>query len=410
MTSSPQPMRDFPPVEPIPVPESYRQTFLRVASNCMRSGYLYQKYDGGPLHKELARGIVYHRFCEKATLHLIENNESRLAPEIAKDLMQETIVEATDLTLPWDEHDALHLMAYHWAEAMVLQPEQILCVEGKVELEVGGRRITGTIDLATADGRLCNVTDYKTQWLARSQAAWAGDFQTSVYGIMLAAGRLEGMPFDLDHITHYRLSQLFPRHVNKEGDEITGILERTVIVTREELLDRMAYLEAHVAKIDQAFTDWRFEAQVGAHCNQCAAKRECPIPAHLRGERGTIETLEDAQKVANRWFLRKQRLGEEWEALKDAFNRFGPYRFGKDQIVEATTINEERIRSKPKLRLEVDRAVEFGTPFNWEDHVRSNTYQRMKVRTLEGAELAALEEAEKETLTVEEQYGDAAPY
>lgn len=416
-------LRDFPPVPPLTeVPETYRQTFLAKQSECPRSAYLYLKYRGGPRSHPLARGTLFHRFAERVIRTLIEEDEAYMPPDLAKSVLSETIRESTDLVVPPAEQDSLRAMAQHFADGFMIEDrEAVLCVETPVELDVNGRLVTGTIDFAelTAPG-VVRIKDWKTAFLhyeyeiadpagvLPTTKEWQGSFQTVLYSMALALGRIKGLP-RLEGIHTFEVQLVHPRYF-WEAEQTMAY--RTATVTREQLTDLWAYLENLVAQTDEALHEtWNFPAVHGSHCDYCPASSECPIPAALRNYRGEVRTEEDAVRAATMRDKAQARYKELDAALKGYTKLPGntPLRYGKDYVLVYDTVEKKALAAKKKvegagvltgreaLLLDVEAATEYGQEFDPNDHFKPQISTTLKRKTLSEHEILAEREAQEET-------------
>lgn len=410
--------REFEPVEPLSSsPVSFRQTLLAKSTECLRSAYLYEKYSGGPMTHPLAGGTLLHRALERFVRTLWENGESSGPPELAKDILNEVLVESTDLTVSPDRFDSLRAMAFHTAEGLVIDPDKVVFIETPVEVEIAGYRVTGTIDFGELEpGQSLLIADYKSAYfnvLSRpadqdddeeyvpTKEEWPGTFQLVLYAYMAATG-----PHQID-VPEYRLRQVHPRQFwDAEGT----VAYRETVITRETLLDWRLYLEAQVTKLAAAFEDWNFPATVGGHCGFCPASAECPIPARLRNYRGELRTLEDAQRAAVLWERHGQVRSELWNAIKDFAKLTGqriPY--GRDLELMWRKREEEKIRSKVEvpggkkiqgrlaLREAIGRTEDLGIPLAWDEFHTKSVSTRLTRRKLTPVELTEREQQKGST-------------
>lgn len=421
--------RTFPPVEALSsVPESYRQTLLSKYTECRRSAYLYMKYNGGPWTHPLAGGVLLHRTLEQVLNHMIENDEPTIGPETAKDILNEVMVASTDLTVEPGRMDEIRGMVYHVAEGLAIQPHAHLGVELPIEIPVGNRLVTGTIDYAEViEPRVALVLDWKSAFLhigrepedAEQQdeylapkADWEGSFQTILYALGLAEGVVAGTDLGFGRqIDEYVLRQVHPRtFLEREGT----FAYREARITRAALLDWRLYLEALVESFDHALESWEFPAQVGSHCDFCPASAECPIPAPVREYRGEIRTEDDARRAAIQRFRHQAIAGELWEAIK-GYSKVTrkPIRFGRDLELRWKTTTSEKFRRKvpppgapidgKKIsgriaeKIAVQNWGEFGIPFDYDTYREEVTSSTLVKRKLTDAELTR--EREKKGLT-----------
>lgn len=413
-------LRTFPPVPPLTeIPDTYRQTFLAKATECPRSAYLYLKYHGGALTHPLAGGTLLHRAVERFILTLIERNERMGPPEIAKDILNEVLVESTDLTVSPERFDSLRAMMFHVAEGLRIDPSKYLGVEIPVSLEVNGRMVTGTIDYAEGDDNSITIFDWKSAFYnaerldddaeeyVPTKEEWPGTFQLVLYALSLAEGSIDGSPFGFSHVPEFRLRQVHPRQFWENEGEMAY---REAVISRDALLDWRLYLESVVAQVDRAMVDWKWPAIIGHHCDYCPASAECPIPAPLRSFRGEIRTDEDAVRAAILWERSGLYRKTIWEAIKGYAKATGqPIRFGKDLELRWKKIESEKIKDKVPvpgsgkkvkgrvgLRAAIARAEDIGIPVDWAEFFSHSVSTRLSRRTLTDNELAAEKTAARE--------------
>lgn len=410
-------LRTFPPVPPLTaVPDTWRQTFVAKATECPRSAYLYLKYNGGALTHPLAGGTLLHRAIERVIRHMLDQDppETMIAPEIAKDILNEVMAESTDLTVSPERFDSLRAMIFHLAEGLVIDPEKVVFLETPVSVDIGGRTLTGTIDFGELDpGIRLSLRDWKSAFYnallkppeeddddeyVPTEEDWPGTFQLVLYAFAAATGMIDGAPMNYD-VPEYRLRQDHPRQFwENEGT----IAYREATISREALLDWGLYLQAEVAKLEKAFREWQFPAIMGGHCDFCPASAECPIPAPLREFRGEIRTHEDAVRAAILW-ERSTRFRETlWAAIKGYCKATGRrVRYGKDLELRWKKIESERtkervevpggkkIKGRDALREAIRRTEDFGVPLDWEYFHRTSVSTRLTRRKLTPSELTA---------------------
>jgi hypothetical protein len=272
------------------------------------------------------RGTAFHVFAERAVKLMIEQEEERIPPELAKELMAEVLRERGDLTVPVEEQDRLRQMAYHFAEGVWIDPARVIAVERKFVLPVGDWQVSGKVDFASMseDGQTAEVWDWKTSFAMASyddlattmpdgrRAAKA--FQLLLYVLLLAYGYPEAKGETCDacegsgrfyspdvggernpdcatcegrgyfatldpplgeHVQVFQGFELYPQYLFDDGIGKRGPLT----VTRPELMDHMAWLEGLVEKLAGKLESWDFPAVPGSHCTECPARAECPLPS-----------------------------------------------------------------------------------------------------------------------------------
>lgn len=417
-------LRSFPPVPPLSrIPETWRQTFISKHTECPRSSYLYLKYDGGALTHPLAGGTLLHRAIQRYIQLLWDNDERIGNPEFAKDILNEVLVESTDLNVSPDRFDSLRSMMFHVAEGLAIDPEKILCLETPVSVEINGHTLTGTIDFAETDDlqfpNTATFIDWKSAFYNAAQGfeeddeeyvptkeEWPGTFQLVLYAYCATVGAIDGFAGGLPH-QNFRLKQIHPRQFwENEGT----MAYREAVISRETLLDWRFYLEAEVAKLERAFEDWKFPAIIGSHCDYCPASAECPIPAPLREWRGEIRSAEDAERAAILWERAGAFRSAIWAAIKGYSKRTGrPIRYGRDLELRWRKTESEKLRDKvdypgsrkkvkgrEALKAAIVRAETTGIPVEWESFFTTSVSTRLQRRTLTPEQLVAERAASKE--------------
>lgn len=408
-------LRSFPPVEPLSAtPATYRQTLLSKYVECPRSGYLYVKYNGGALTHPLAGGTILHRAIERFIRELLKENERIGVPERAKDILNEVLVESTDLTVSPDRFDSMRAMIFHLAEGLAITPSNVVCLETPVSVEIAGHTITGTIDFAEADPYELLIRDWKSAFYTAAKPdvdpddeeyvptkeEWPGTFQLVLYAYALATGSIKGAPegFNFGETAKFRLRQDHPRQfwVN-EGE----IAYREAVIDRDTLLDWRLYLESVVSQMAAAFDTWQFPAVLGSHCDFCPASAECPIPAPLRDFRGEIRTPEDAARAAIRRERHKAIAEQLWEGIKGfAKDKSQRIRYGRDlelywkkQEIESVKDKVEvqegkKVKGKQALRQAVEAANEVHAHIDWDHYHTKSVSTRLTRRKLSPRQLA----------------------
>lgn len=281
----------------IEAPEKASQTLLSRIDVCPFSGALYIRHKGGPQSAEMARGSAFHEFAEKATNMLIEQNEPKMPPEVAKDLMQAILDERVDLNLPAAEQDACRTMAWQWGMATVLDLEAVVGVEQMLELELSGWTIRGKLDLTLIANNEGTVDDYKTSKAIASKEAYEEAWQPQFYALLFAEGVPEGETVPLGQgLNGVWTRELYPRYRREEDGQL---VHRYAYHDRQRIHDFKRTVETQLRKLEHGIETGEWAAQQGSHCSTCAASALCPIPPHLRDVR-VIGTQGDALEVADR--------------------------------------------------------------------------------------------------------------
>lgn len=325
--------RKLVPMPPLAKPERYSQTLLSWADRCQRGAYLYVRHNGGPPSHQMDRGSAFHVFAAKATAVMVANNERRIPPVLARTLMQETLEEHPEWTIPLSECDGLREMAYHFAMGIEIDPEVVAVVEQKFLLNLDGHVLSGVIDYAELhDGRAV-VRDYKTSFYARPRTGGEGyeaSFQGRFYACLLMFGQPvsrsgELLPCLGDRLTYVDVGERYPRYLEDDGTMLT----RSYGMTRlqcEEVRDDLARMARH---LDHSFETGDWPAVPGSHCSMCPVEPACPLPRELRGY-GGIQNLEQAQE-ASEWLDRTE---AEVKLLKREIKAFavenGGFQYGTD--------------------------------------------------------------------------------
>jgi len=393
--------RDLPPVEdPIERRTSYRQTFLKQFSRCARSAYLYERYDGGAASHALLRGSALHRVLELATRECLATGEVQIPFDVVKAIVNEVLAQHP---LPPDEADAVRIMAYHWAEATLLPIANIAGVEAKFTLHLQELDVTGTIDRLELYedpdyGIRAKIIDYKTSLhmpdvddYARPRRdrtmQWI-EFQ----GIVYALGALHGVfenGLDLGGgINFVEIAQVFPMYLIDDDRAGLFLGQRSATLERDELADNLSYLQALVSNLSERFADQKWQAIPGSHCSECPAVWDCPLPEVLRDMHGTVNTPEEAEEAAVQWeYLTRHASGLKRE-IKAWANHYAPdgIRFGRDFILQFFQQAKTEIPDKAGLQVAVERAAQYGEPFDIENWVKRSTSTRFDKKRLPARE------------------------
>jgi hypothetical protein len=423
-------LRDLPPVPPVRLPSRMSQTLLRHEENCPRSAYLYLKHKGGRPSLPLDRGTLAHMAFERLLIDLMrpETDDSyRTAPDeevasLTAAVVAELVAEHPDLVARPAEWDDVRAMAYHWALGYDVGPESVLGIEQTYVLDVPTPdgtlwEVRGKIDVAYVigdDG--AGVDDYKTHFNPESEGDYKESFQGKLYAILLCfgqpveqtvchdcdgarvqrsdAGEL-GEPCDVCRGAGYlerRLPrqgewiqhEVYPRFLR--DDNTLPTVENTL--SRQELQDARADLELLVARLAGRFQSWLFPARHGAHCNQCPAKLECPIPEHLRDHAGTVNTPEEAREAAVKLVHDEDHIAARRAELRNWAKANGPIVLSADEEMAIVVSESRSVKRRGKttdwegFMDAVARAVEFGEPFDPDEWVKRRASSNFKRRRL----------------------------
>jgi hypothetical protein len=365
--------RHLPPVEEkVDRPSRFSQTLVRHANYCPRSAFLYLKYKGG-VSIPMDRGSVLHLFAQRMTLELLARGEPSLwAPSQAEDVvvaagevasltkvMVDEILDDPELgfVLPDYAADQARVAAYHLAIGWDVDMSTVLGVERTFVLDVGGWEIRGRIDLLTwPEPSMVVVHDYKTSLAVPDAAEFESAFQPKLYGALVMFGvpvemhpcpgvcrdgrvqtgeresdvepcdvcggrgevEVRGEPLGA-HLRRVGARQIHPRAKPKWNEDGTvRLVDRTAYWSRKELQDFLHDVERSVRRIERGLDTGDWPARHGAHCSECPAEPECPLPRHLRRFADAIETPEQAAE-AMEWAMR---MGGRVTATKKEVRKF----------------------------------------------------------------------------------------
>jgi RecB family exonuclease len=379
--------RNLPPVEDnVEPPEFWSQTFLGHVDNCPRAGYLYQKYRGGPTGHPLDRGTAAHEVFARLAKLLVDNDEPTLPPDLAKAVANEVILERSDLIYPWADKDDVRIMAFHWAEGAYFPPKNIAGIEQSLELELaGGVKVRGKVDLVLVypETAHAQIVDYKTAFAVPSQRAFARSFQTRMYALLLAEGKVTGTPTGIGAgIKTFDLMEIYPRYLRSDG-----LLTRAVTLERSDLTDFKLDVEAVIARARRGFEEGLWPAVTSSHCARCPARRECPIPEELF-PLSDLMPDDPPAAAARRYHLSEQAKFQQ-KALREYAAVHGPIYYGptepgKPGRVYGPVVREsERVKDKEALKHAIEEALAGRAEFNMEDHFRVQVDTRFEDRKYE---------------------------
>lgn len=384
------------------------QTFLRIHDRCDRAAMLYLKYRSGAGGHQLNRGTIFHAVAELIALHAQEHNEPQVAPETGKDLLIEYLDSHPHLQVEAAERDDLRWMVVNFCLGEWFEPDRYVSLESTFELEVGGFVIVGRIDRAENRGSgLLEVIDYKTSpgmpdaeefrkqtYRQDGTPRWAGNFQTNIYALAVAFGTFDGFYLG-EGYDRFKLSLRFPRFLY--GD---GIGHRTVVVTREQLLDFKFDLEQQLRRLrDVNMAQGRWQPTPGeTACNECPAEYACPLPKLLRAEAqlASCESIEDLERqLVSAEFMGKRAgairrqvkkralaLEEEHPGILDLGEGQRGIMAGKDVAYVFQSEPREKV-DKDGLVAAVEATRDEGAPFDLTKHVSVSTpveFKKRKVR------------------------------
>lgn len=419
--------RDVPPVwlpEHLePSEKGVSQTFMQRFNLCRRSAYLYAIHKGGAASHAMERGSAGHAAIERARALAIENGESYVPPELAKIVLDEVLGDAS-FAVPIEEHDGLREQVFRWAGETVINPEQIVAVERLFVLDLGhGVTLRSKIDYAevTQDGGWFHVEDYKTSRAAPTAeevtrnrgdgTRMLKDFQLVAYAVSLAYG----LPVDVETCPdcwgsgldagktercptckgrgRWEVPGPMPiaagaRGVSADlvfpgipvGDERV-MLRRGGDLSRLELEQYLSSLQAMAKVLSEVVQTGDFRPVPGSHCSTCAARHECPLPEHVKGYAGPINTMDDAVRVATEWYFTSAHAAALKKELKAWAQGQGgvSIQYGRDRElawVPASKVSTDR----EGLVAAAQDAAMFGLDFEPSDFLRRSQYTEFKDR------------------------------
>lgn len=421
-------------------PSRLSQTFLRHFANCRRSGAFYLQFRGGPGSHEMDRGTAAHMIAERMGREALENGSPSVPHEVVREIVNEVVEDPAVLIAP-GEIDFLHVIAYHLAEALTFNPEEIVGLERKVVLELGGWRIVGKIDFAWVRGEDAGVKDYKTTMNLPDNSAWGPGmtddgkkrirrflFQTLLYALLLKYGRpvsvcpecegdgerlvdmgdsiwrcptcdgegeiIEDTPL-APRAQRLHLEEVYPAYLYEDEHGAKQLANRSTVIELDELENHRRWLEALIGKVDYAFESGEWPAVPGSHCNECPAQRLCPIPAVLRECAFDPETGEvivvDSNEAARAALALRDRLtadaAELWEQAKAWADQGNTIVVG-DKVYEFAPVQSRSVRKSggksdwPGLIGAVTHAAETGEDFNADYWIKTSDSTRFQKRSL----------------------------
>lgn len=383
------------------------QTFLRTHDRCDRAAMLYLKYKSGAGGQALNRGSVFHDVAKNIAEHAFVHKEPKVDPETGKDLLIEFLDQNPHLQVEAAERDDLRWMVVNFCLAEFFDVERLVAIESTFDLEIGGFHIVGRIDRAeNLGGGLLEVIDYKTSpgmpndkefrpptYRDDGSPRWAGDFQTNTYALATWLGTFDGFAIG-EGYDRFKLSLRFPRFLYPDG-----LGQRSVIVTRKQLLDFKFDLEQQLRRLkDVNLGEGRWQPTPGeVACKYCPAEYACPLPKLLRADAqlANSESIEDLERIAtsaefmskratalrSRVKARALSLEEEHPGILDLGDGSRGIRCGTDVALVFQSGVSETI-DKQGLAAAAERAASYGEPFKLEDHVKVSTPTNFKKRKI----------------------------
>jgi len=425
------PRDEQPAAQAIDWPVRYSRSLLQRADDCLRSAYLHVRHDGGASNPAMERGGLAHEVFARMAMDLLDRGERRLwvgvdpsasAQEVADYAASvvDAAVRASQRHVPIADVDAVRQMAYHYALALDLEPDQVVAVERKFVADVAGHEVSGIVDVALLDGDTLEVRDLKTSFAVPDQGTFERAFQLRCYAALMCFGfpvrDVDGVevrdPSVGESVRWVRLREIYPRYLTDDG----GLVERATAITRADAHQFLVDVGRLVERLDAEARSWRFPAVAGSHCTYCPSPSECPILAELRPESSELRGHDDAAMLAQ-WadVMRAQVADADKQVKAWAGANDGRVRYGKDRVREFSVSQSRAIR-KRKGRADLEglteaatRAAEFGEPFDAQSFVETRTTNTFRSRTLSQAELDA-EREEPPVEPVGARFGDDVPF
>lgn len=425
-------------------------TFLRHYNGCPRSGFFYAEHKGLASTMEMVRGSAEHTILQCAVELMIALGEPSIPPELVKVIVNEVFAEQH---VPFEEQDYVRESVYRWAEETTIDPSQVIACETLIVLELAGWQVRCKIDFAETQGRTVLVQDYKSsrggvpgyEEIARKRpdgSLVAKQVQLILYALALAYGkamRVEECPYcagsgtiscehddqqpaivalqddsciDCDgrgyreviepfplaaHAEQFDLELMFPGIEDREGK----MVRRSVSLLRSELAEYRESLIGLLKRVGESECtgDWP-AIESDAACSECPARSQCPIPVELKDHAGVINTLEEAAEACEVFERRKA----QQDALRKEIKLFAKpsrqcIRFGKDREYRWVYGESDRIDKKELMFDAVQRAVEYGEPFERAAFVKTVGGESFTAVTLTEDELA--DEAKEREMIVD---------
>lgn len=415
------------------------QTMLRKTNACRRSGFLYQSTKGSAQTVEMVRGSAFHAAIERCIKAMIGQREGYMPHGLAKAVLDEVLAE---FPVPIEEHDGMREAIFRWADEIAVEAAGVIACETLFVLEVDGWQVRCKVDFAEWSGQdEITVTDWKSgrgapnyDEISRKRTDGtisARNFQLILYALALVFGRrvrvarcgacihmpspgrliepdgskeqecphcngttrveiVEETTSPASNAQHVIAEFVYPAIEDSEGK----MLRRPMTLTRLELEEYMGSLKAILANLAHCEEAGDWPAVVSdAACGECPCSAMCPIPAELRDFRGRINTMEELQTEAQRYYVEGLHRDAARRELKLAAKALGGprarVRYGLDRVWEIGDLRESvEIRDKDGMFYAMEEALNAGTPFEREAFVKANRTTPFVDRALSEAELA----------------------
>lgn len=418
----------IPVEENVPMPATFSQTLLKHANVCPRSAYLYLKYRGGPPSMEMHRGSLFHIFAARLVVELIAREERSLleatggnagdVADITRAMMNAIVEEHPELTVSAEEMDVLRRCAFHLGAGLDVDPQTVLGLERRFELDLEGRRLVGVIDLlAMPDAVTLAIDDYKTTMAVLTEEQYATSFQHRDYALLALEGRPvewvdcsgcwgkgveyhdgdprgelcslckgkrggwadTGEPGIAAHVRYVVCRELYPRVDLRPDGRLT---HRAHTLSRTEVSEFRADLLRVVQRVERGVETGEWPAMRGSWCSECPAEMECPLPRHLRRYAGAVQTQEEASEALEWAEAMSARVAATRAEVRNFSKASGPVRVG-NRVFDFRTSHYRELRkgkgrSWDALEMAMSRHVRFGEPFLLEEWVKTTTKTEFK--------------------------------
>lgn len=410
-------------------------TLLKHYSGCPRAGYFYARDKGKTRTLELVRGSAVHAILEQSIDSMLAYGEPTVPPEVVKTIANEVL---SAQHVPFSEHDYVRELAYRWAAEWTIDPAAVIACETLFALDLEGWQVRGKVDLAEtrAGGMTVYVADWKSSRAApafedvarkrSSDGRWAAkSFQLVMYALLLAYGvpvriatvgcdscggngfnggdpedgrpctNCEGTglvreeilePFSLaGRAERFDLELVYPAIEDSEG----RMVRRPVSLTRLELGEYRESLVAVLRSLEHSEREGDWPAIVSDDaCKECPCRPQCPIPLELRDHRGEVNSVEQAAEAAERLEREADELSARRKELREWTKAHGgELRYGRNKVMRFRTVESERIANRAAMWEAVERAREYGAPFERSEHVKTVQSSNFVAETLSDDEL-----------------------
>jgi hypothetical protein len=403
------------------------QTFLRHFNGCPRSGYLYALHKGEAQTADMIRGSAIHEILARATQLAVDEGEPMIPGELVKVEVDKVFAE---MPVPVEQHDYVRECVWRWASETAFDPPAVIAVERLIVMQLEGFEVRMKVDYADLleDGAAVHVVDYKSLSVdaaagggrAPSSGGRVADGEELPAGAVRArvgvrgagaGGGVRGVRGDREGLRArllgvqglgprrdpravparrtrpaIRPGVRLPRHRRQvHGPDATPPDEPHPPGTRgvPAVADRAA----------QACPGGRgvgglAGGRVRRGVQRVSGPVDVPDPGGARDHRGTINSHEQAAEALEVLDRRKAVDAAIRREVKAFAKHNGPVRWGADRVSEFVSTFAEEIKDREGMFASVERAVDFGEPFDRSVWVREKHGTSFRDRTLSADELA----------------------